>query len=149
MSKRDYLNGCALATGGVATLSGVTPFESNIVDAKHCLGLTASLITGTVTDAGTASGFTMKLQESDTTADGDFTDVAAVDMVNGTQTLTVTADGDDDIGVGMLGYLGTSRYVRAVVTGTTNTNATVAVVFHRFGLSMAPPAAVDAEIAAT
>ncbi len=149
MSKKDHLSGKALATGGVATLSGTTAFESNIVDVSACFALTAMLITGTITDAGTASGFTMKLQESDDTADANFTDVAAVDMVNETQTLTVTADDDDDKPIGMLGYLGTSRYVRAVVTGTTGTNATVAVTFVREGLSWEPPASVDTNIAAT
>lgn len=54
--------------------------------------------------------FTVKLQESDTTTSGDFTDVAAADL-HGTFPAILAADS-----VVKVGYRGFKRYVRAVIT---------------------------------
>lgn len=115
----DTLNSSQALHMGKITLNGATSVASSLVDMQGFSALDVALLTGTISDAGTASGFTMKLQHSDTTVAGDFTDVAAADAVNGAVSVTVTADTDDDKIVGRLGYVGGKRYVRVVATGTT------------------------------
>ncbi|MEF2548900.1 hypothetical protein VQ045_17210 [Aurantimonas sp. E1-2-R+4] len=72
----------------------------------------------------TAGDFTAKIQESDTTTSGDFTDVAAADLI-GTFPATLAADS-----VVKVGYTGVRRYVRTVLTknGGTSIAAGVMVV---------------------
>lgn len=146
--RHDIKTDTVIAHGLSATLSGTTPATGNIVDLADAEGAMLVLQTGTVTDAGTASGFTTKLQESDTTADADFTDVAAADL-NGTE-LAVTDDADDSVAVGVIGYIGNKRYVRAVATGTTGTNAVINGTWVLQKLRYAPAATqAAANIAAT
>jgi hypothetical protein len=145
MAIHDIKSDISIATGISATLSGVTPAAGNIVDTQGFGGVSFAFQTGVVTDAGTAAGFTIKLQESATTADADFTDVATGEH---TGTLTVTSDTDDGVAVGQIGYVGIKRYVRCVVTGTTGTNAVITGIallgFHDYA-----PGGVEANIAAT
>lgn len=130
MAHFDILAGLNLTRGANQTLSGTTPNASALIDMQGWEGLAVWLATQTVTDAGDAAGFTMKLQHSDSTAAGTFVDVPA-DQVSGA--LQVTADTDDNILAGGAGlrYTGSRRYVRALTTGTTGTNAVVYVLFLR------------------
>lgn len=125
MHMTDMRSETTTAFGISATLSGTTPSKGNIVDVTDFGAATFLYQTGTVTDAGTASGFSVEIQESDDTADSNFTAVADADLVGSESDLTVTADGDDSVAVGSLGYIGTKKYVRAVVTGTAATDAVV------------------------
>lgn len=149
MHKQDYRSDTTIAHGILATLSGATPAAGNIVDVRDYAGATLSLITGTVTDAGTASGFAFEIQESDTTADADFTAVADADLIGTEAALTVTDDADDDTAIGSIGYIGTKRYLRVVATGTTGTDATVAGTWALQCPRYAPKGDAAAEIAAT
>lgn len=149
MKMMDMRATTTLAMGLMATLAGATPAVGNIVDTADFSAATFGLLTGTVTDAGTAAGFTVKLQESDTTANASFTDVAAIDLLTPTTGLTVTADTDDDRAIGLLGYRGNKRYIRAVVTGTTGTAAVVTGVWILGCPAYAPSADAAANIAAT
>lgn len=149
MYMKDMRSGTTVAHGLLATLSGTTPAAGNIVDLTEYSAATFALITGTVTDAGTASGFAFEVQESDTTAAADFTAVADADLVGTEAGLTVTADGDDDTAVGTIGYVGTKQYVRVVATGTTGTNATVAGVWMLQCPRYTPKGDAADEIAAT
>lgn len=125
MYMKDMRSETTVTFGISATLSGTTAAKGNIADLAEYSAATFLFQTGAVTDAGTASGFSVEIQESDTTADADFTAVADADLVGLESALTVTSDGDDSVAVGSLGYVGTRRYVRAVVTGTTGTDAVV------------------------
>lgn len=149
MHKTDMRSLTIVAAGLVATLSGTTAATGNIVDVVDCSTVTFLFQTGTVTDAGTAAGFAVEIQESDTTADADFTAVVDNDLVGLESELTVTVDGDDDRAVGSLGYIGSKRYVRAVVTGTTGTDATVAGVWALQQPRYAPADVAAANITAT
>jgi hypothetical protein len=144
---RDLLKNTTLVRGANQTLSGVTPNNSALIDTKGYSGLTVYLATGAVTDAGTADGFTMKLQHSDSTLGTSFVDVPA-DELNGS-TVSVLLDTDDNIIAGGIGYVGNKRYVRAVVTGTTDTDAVVNVIGHLGKPHQAPAAEVGATVAAT
>lgn len=146
----DTLNESTLIHMGKVTLSGTSAVASSLVDMQGYNALEIALVAGTITDAGTASGYTVKLQESDTTVAGDFTDVVAADAVNGTVSVTNTVDTDDDKLIGRLGYTGRKRYVRVVATGTTNSAGDlhpVARLSHS-GLSR-PNTAIGAATAAT
>lgn len=146
MALFDIKSDLTAAVGINATLSGTTAAEGNIVDLKGYDAVTFMFITGTVTDAGTADGFTIKLQESDTTADADFTDVATADHSG---TLAVTDDTADTAPIGQIRYTGGKRYVRAVATGTTGTNATVSGIAVLGKAHYGPADATTANIAAT
>ena len=123
----DERNNAEYAIGLSATLSGTTAAKGNLVDLKGWNALTFTVSTGTVTDAGTTSGFSFEVQESDTTADAAFTAVADGDLVGLESELTVTSDSADNTLVGSIGYRGGKRYVRIVATGTTGTDAAVSV----------------------
>ncbi|MFG1301914.1 hypothetical protein V5F49_19185 [Xanthobacter sp. V3C-3] len=69
--------------------------------------------TGTIVGSG---NFTAKVQESDTTTSGDFTDVAAGDLRGGfPASLAENA-------VARVGYIGRKRYVRLVITKNSGTS---------------------------
>jgi hypothetical protein len=148
MAYYDILAGLNMTIGAVQTLSGTTPNSSALIDTQGWEGLTAYLETGTVTDAGTAAGFTMKLQHSDTTVAGDFVDVPA-DNVSGT--VTVVTDAANNILAGAIRYTGNRRYVRSTTIGTSGTNATMQTIFLRGRPSQVsqPVAPIGATTAAT
>jgi hypothetical protein len=150
----DMKNVLNIVRMGGATLSGVTPANTSLVDMQGYESLTVLLTTGTVTDAGTASGFTLKLQHSDSTVAGTFVDCTANEVVPnaaGAITISVLNDTDDNLAIDTIGYRGNKRYVRAVVTGTTLTDA----AFVAFGVrsanssASAPVASVTLPTAAT
>lgn len=149
MHKIDMRSDTTVAMGINATLSGVTPSKGNIVDVTDHQAATFVLTTGTVTDAGTSSGFATQIQESDTTVDGDFDAVADADLIGVETDLTVTLDTADTVAIGCVGYRGNKKYVRAVITGTTNTAAVVAGVWVLQKPRYAPKGDAAANIAAT
>lgn len=124
---RDMLSNKQVVLIGTVTLSGTTPGATSWVDTRGFDACTLMLATDTVTDAGTASGFTFTAQHSDTTAATDAAAIDAGDSVNGTIALSVTADADDNKLIGGIGYKGNKRYVRLNGVGTTGTDATVKV----------------------
>lgn len=84
-------------------------------------GISADTLSGSVLH-------TFKLQESATTTDGDFTDVAAADM-EGTQS-TVIDDAAEDPATIVWGYKGSQRYIRVFddTTGTHTNGTPIAAV---------------------
>ena len=120
---RDLTAILQFVRGAAQTLAGVTPNASAAFDVRGFDAVNFYLSTGTVTDAGTAAGFTMKLQESDALVGAGFTDVAALDLIGAN--LKVTLDTADNVTAGVQGYVGNKRYVRSVFTGTTLTDAVV------------------------
>lgn len=149
MYMTDMRSGMAVAHGIVATLSGTTPAVGNIVDLADFSAATFQFITGAVTDAGTSGGFTVEVQESATTAGADFTAVADTNLVGLESGLQVTVDTQDGVPIGSVGYIGTARYVRVVVTGTTGTDAVVAGTWALQGARYSPKGNALALIAAT
>jgi hypothetical protein len=149
MHMTDMRSETTIAHGVLATLSGVTPATGNIVDLADYSAATFALITGTITDAGTATGVTFVVQESDTTAAADFTAVADADLIGTEAGLAITLDTSDGIAVGTIGYKGSKRYVRVVATGTTGTDGTIAGVWMLQKPRYAPKGDAAALIAAT
>ena len=114
-----------------ATLSGTTKAEGDWVDMQGFEGLTFVVATGTVTAAGTASGFSFTVEEGDDTPDTGATAVADADLIGLESALTVTSDTADGDLIGSIGYRGQKRFVRMTALGTTGTNAVVSVTGYK------------------
>lgn len=125
---RDMLRNKQVVHLGNLSLSGTTPAASAWVDVRGFDACTLVLVNNTITDAGTADGFTATVQHSDTTAAADAAAIVAADSVDGSIDIDVTSDTADDSVAGGIGYRGSKRYVRMNVVGTTGTNADVSVV---------------------
>mgnify|MGYP000020579200 CR=1 FL=1 len=149
MHKKDMRSETTTAFGISATLSGATPAAGNIVDVTDYAAATFLYQTGAVTDAGAAAGFSIEVQESDTTAAADFTAVADADLIGTEASLAVTVDSTDSVAIGSIGYIGTKKYLRVVVTGTTGTDAVVNGVWALQAPRYAPKGDAAANIAAT
>ena len=149
MAVFDTRNDAEYGMGLSATLSGTTKAEGDWIDMQGWQSVTFSVGTGTVTDAGTASGFSFQVEEGDDTTDAGATAVADADLVGTEAALTVTSDTDDDKMIGSIGYIGSKRYVRMTAVGTTGTNAVVNVhATKRMGADMGS-ATIDSGTAAT
>lgn len=96
-----------------ATINGLA------VDTNGFEAVAFALNTGAIASAG---DFTAKVQESDTTTSGDFTDAAAA-VVTSSAPATLTADGSFK-----LGYRGFKRYVRLVLTKNSGTSIAAGAV---------------------
>jgi len=150
MSKFDTVNDASWVLIGKLTLSGTSTVVTPLIDLQGFNALDIAFINGTVTDAGAATGYTIKMHDSDTTAAASFVDVAAVDAVNGVTSTQTTLDTDDDKITAVLGYVGKRRYVRASGTGTAATDATVFVMGRRSrSTASRPNTIVGANTAAT
>lgn len=132
-----------------ATLSGTTPAAGDWIDMQGWEAVTFSVSTGTVTDAGTASGFAFEVQEGDDTTTAGATAVADADLIGLESALTVTANDDDDKFIGTIAYRGSKRYVRIVATGTTGTDAAVTVQARKDVGTVMKTATIDTGTAAT
>lgn len=124
---RDLISNSSMVHLGNVTVSGTTPATSSYVNLDGFDGCTIVVVNNTVTDAGTASGFTVTLQESTDTAAASASTVATSDTVGGANTITVTSDSADNAIAGAIGYIGGEKYVGITVTGTTGSNADISV----------------------
>jgi hypothetical protein len=146
---RDGKSNLQIVHLGTLTLSGTTAAASAWVDTRGFDECTILLSTNTVTDAGTASGFTATGQHSDLTTAASAASIVAADTTDGTITVTVTADGDDNKDIGAVGYVGSKRYVRFNVVGTTGTDAAVVVRAILSNAARAPTTLIGTSVAAT
>jgi hypothetical protein len=134
---------------GNVTVSGTTPATSSYVDTRGFDACTIVVAANTVTDAGTASGFTVTLQDSADTAGASAASVAAANAVDGTVTAVVTSDSADNSIAGVMGYVGGERYVGVSVTGTTGSDADLSVYAVLNKPHRAPTDATGAAVART
>ncbi len=149
---RDMISNATMIRGADQTLSGTTPNASALIDRRGYDAVTIYLQNLAVTDAGDATGYTMKLQHSDSTAAASFVDVPAAGLVaglNGSTTVQVTLDTADNVLAGGVGYVGGLRYVRALITGSTGTNAVVNIIASLEKPHRAPVATIGTTTAAT
>jgi hypothetical protein len=146
---RDMIATFSIVDMTTDTLAGTTPNASAWLDTRGFDGAAIELLTGAVTDAGTAAGFTATLQHSDTTAAADAVAVPAVEASGGVVSLSVTSDTDDNIVKGVLGYLGSKRYIRVNYVGTAGTDAVVRTMGRLGRPHRAPTTYVGAAVAAT
>ncbi len=149
MAVFDMKSDVSIIRNAAQTLAGTTANNTSLCDMLGYESLTVLLSTLTVTDAGAAAGFSMKLQHSDTTAASSMVDCTSDEVIGAA--LSVTSDASDNVDVGTQGYRGLKRYVRAVLTGTAATDAIVEVRFIRGHTSSVsrPVTAIGAVTAAT
>ena len=122
---RDNISGCQYVKIGTLTLGGATTSTSGYLDTRGFDAASIVVVNDTITNAGTAAGFTVTLQESDDTTGA--AAATATETVNG-NTVTVTNDAADDVVAGNMGYLGNKRYIGVTVTGTTGTSAAITLL---------------------
>jgi len=124
---RDNISNQQAVHLGNVTVSGTTPAVSSYVDLRGFNAAAIMVVANTVTDAGTAEGFSVTLQESEDTDAASAGTVATADTTEATNTLAVTSDSADNTVVGALGYSGNKRYLGITVTGTTGSDADISV----------------------
>jgi len=146
---RDLVSNTQMVHLGNVLVSGTTAATSSYVDIKGYDGCTIVVVNNTITDAGTASGYTITLQESADTAAASASTVAAADTVNEANTIAVTSDTADDAIAGKFGYLGGERYAGITVTGTTGSNADISVYAILGKPHTAPTTFIGAAVART
>jgi hypothetical protein len=103
-------------------------------DPIDLLGFEAAMLiieTGAIAGSG---DYTAKLQESDTTTSGDFTDVVAGDLIGSFPASLAAAS------VVKVGYIGHKRYVRLVITKNSGTSIAAGVVVVKGKASVRPVA---------
>ncbi|NLA45476.1 MAG: hypothetical protein GX869_07525 [Candidatus Cloacimonetes bacterium] len=86
-----------------------TDTKTKLLDLKDFSSSAILINFGALTGTGSILA---KLQESNTTADVDFTDVNTVDLIGAFVSVTSSTDNISQI----VGYKGTKRYIRAVIT---------------------------------
>jgi len=124
---RDMISNNSVAFLGTLTLSGTTAATSDYIDTLGFNAASIVMVNKTITDAGTAAGFTATLQESDDATAAGAGSVSDAETTGGTNALSVTSDAADDQTAGAIGYNGSKRYIGFSVAGTTGTDATVDV----------------------
>jgi len=113
------------------TISGTTPALTGAFGGRHAQGSLAFIKTGTVTDAGTASGIAITVTESDdgttyTAVDADHILVRDADGVLCTLAdIAILLDADDNVDVGVIQYNGFKEYWKVEATGTIGSDATL------------------------
>ncbi|KAB2787783.1 hypothetical protein F9K97_07540 [Brucella anthropi] len=109
---KDGISGLGLVASLVPAVVTATTKGSH-ADLQGFNSATLIINTGAIAGDGL---FSVTMQESDTTTDSDFTDVAADDLL-GSLPAALVADT-----VYRQGYKGTKRYIRAVITKTSGTS---------------------------
>lgn len=108
--------------GVVQAVAPAVLTATNTSAAIDLLGFnSAAVIINTGAIAGSGN-FTPKLQESDTTTSGDFTDVVAADLVGEFPAALAAAS------VYKVGYTGNKRYLRTVLTLNSGTSIAASAV---------------------
>ncbi|WP_028748018.1 hypothetical protein [Rhizobium mesoamericanum] len=106
----------AHSLGIVQAVAPAVITASNTSAAIDLLGFdSAAIIVSTGAIAGSGN-FTPKIQESDTTTSGDFTDVAAADLTNALPSVLLASS------TAKTSYLGNKRYIRSVLTLNSGTS---------------------------
>lgn len=122
-----------------------TDFYSDILDTKGFESAQLSALIGILTGVDGSNTLTITAEESDTTANGDFTTVAVGDL-DGAFTLIDAAT--EDVVLQSVGYKGTKRYIRLlfnfVGTGIgASLLAAIGLLSHARVLPVTAPAAVS------
>jgi len=145
--KRDFKNNIAINTLLEAQDLVHTDTLSEILDTVEMQGVLLAVAVGALTGVTVANYLTPILQESDTTAGDDFTDVATGNMIGA---FTKIDAATEDSVVQQVGYKGGKRYVRVSLDYTgTGITAGIVGVFGLVGMGKEAPVIAPAAITAT
>lgn len=129
---RDLANQLGLVVALSPAVQSATQ-TSSAIDLQGFNSAMAVVSTGAIVGSG---DFNIKLQESDTTTSGDFTDVAAANLLTPTAIpATLVADSAYKIG-----YKGSKRYIRTVLTKAGGTSLAAGILVVRGSPASAPVA---------
>lgn len=109
----------------MAVVQALAPAVISATNTGSALDLQGFNAATVVVNTGAIAGsgdYTTKLQESDTTTSGDFTDVASADLI-GSFPASLAADSTYKVG-----YRGTKRYLRQVTTKNSGTSIAAGIV---------------------
>lgn len=118
---KDGISGIGLATA-LAPADYAATTKGTAVDLQGFNSATLVVNSGAITSAGL---YDVKMQESDTTTDGDFTDVVAGDLLGALPAALAATS------VYKQGYKGAKRYIRAVITKQSGTSIVAGAVVVR------------------
>lgn len=116
---RDFAPNFGLATLLVPAVKSAASETGSAIDTLGFEGAAMVVNTGAIVSAG---DFSIKLQESDTTTAGDFADIAAAHL---TGSIPATLEENSAY---KLGYIGTKRYLRAILTKNGGTSIALGAV---------------------
>lgn len=130
-----------------------TDTKSKLLDTREHASALILVPCGTFTGADADSYVNLILQESDTTADSDFTAVATTDMIRAITTATAGLFGvvnstSVDNALFKVGYIGAKRYIRVLLDFTTGTGGVTAANVAVLGVMTGPPRSPAATVAA-
>lgn len=117
--RKDSYSNVSVVTSLVPAVQTAT-LKGSTVDLKGYDSALLIVNTGAIASAG---DYVVTMEESDTTTDGDFATVAAADKIG---TLPATLEAST---VYRQAYIGSKRYVRAVITKTGGTSIAAGAVF--------------------
>ncbi|MCV0384887.1 MAG: hypothetical protein K5821_00415 [Nitrobacter sp.] len=115
---RDLASNIGVVASLVPAVQTAT-LKGTAVDLRGYDSAALVINTGAIAGAGL---FDVKLQESDTTTDGDFTDVAAANLIGDLPAALEAST------VYRQSYIGTKRYIRAVITQQSGTSIAAGAV---------------------
>lgn len=126
-----------------------TDTKSKLLDTLTVESSAVSVLMGTFTGVDSDSTLLPVLQESNTTADADFTAVAAADIQGAFTTVNSTSLDNTNQTVG---YIGQKRYIRVLIdftTGTGGISAALVSVVGLLGKTHYAPVTAPSPVAAT
>lgn len=153
MPQREVLNDLALVHLLDPQSVNDTDTKTKLLDTRGHGAALIAIMCGTFTGADADSFVNLLLQESDTTADADFTAVATADMVRDITTATAGLFGvvnstSVDNATFRVGYIGSKRYIRVLFDFTTGTGGVTAALISALGILALPPRSPAAAVAA-
>lgn len=122
----------------IGTVQAIAPAVLTATTTGEVIDLAGFNSAAVVINTGAIAGdgdFTAKVQESDTTTPGDFADVVAADLIGSFPASLPAAS------VIRIGYIGTKRYVRVVVTKNGGTSIGLGAVVVQGSAAQRPVAA--------
>ena len=130
-----------------------TDTKSSLLDTREHGEALILVPCGTFTGADADSFVNLILQESDTTADSDFSAVATTDMLRAITTATAGLFGvvnstSVDNALFKVGYIGSKRYIRVLLDFTTGTGGVTAANVAVLGVMSNPPRKAAASVSA-
>ena len=119
---RDIANNIGVVNALSPAVQAAT-IKGNAIDTKGFGSIAFVVNSGAIASAG---DFTVKVQESDTTTDADFSDVAASDLAGNTLPASLAADSSYKVS-----YVGNKRFIRVLSTSTGGTGNFAVIVVRR------------------
>jgi hypothetical protein len=126
---RDLVNNLGVALALSPAVQAAT-IKGTAIDLRGFDSVMFVVNTGAIASAG---NFTVTVEESDTTTDGDFAAAPAANVIGSTLVNPLTADGSFKVG-----YNGDKRYARIVATKNSGTSIAAGAVAIRGNASQSP-----------